>query len=179
MLPLAVGLVWTGRLRRRCEVVTEEALGRRVGELGGGLGLTRRPAVLLGGADQMPMTFGFWRPAVVLPVAAVGWSRERFDAVVLHELAHAYHDQVLGFGHPEVRAAWERAAEGGTYDAIARNNGRTERAYAITDHKEYFAELTESYFGTNDFFPFNNAVRGFTRNCKPHPSHTRDSSSSS
>ena len=29
------------------------------------------------------------------------------------------------------------------------------RHYALTDHKEFFAEMTESYFGTNDFFPFN------------------------
>jgi hypothetical protein len=28
------------------------------------------------------------------------------------------------------------------------------RAYALTNAKEYFAELSESYFGTNDFFPF-------------------------
>jgi alpha-L-fucosidase 2 len=27
----------------------------------------------------------------------------------------------------------------------------------MTDHKEFFAEMTESYFGENDFFPFNRA----------------------
>ena len=31
------------------------------------------------------------------------------------------------------------------------------RHYALTDHKEFFAEMTESYFGSNDFFPFNRA----------------------
>jgi Mlc titration factor MtfA (ptsG expression regulator) len=29
-----------------------------------------------------------------------------------------------------------------------------DRAYAMTDHKEYFAEATEAFFGRNDFFPF-------------------------
>ncbi len=28
------------------------------------------------------------------------------------------------------------------------------RHYALTDPKEFFAEMTEAYFGTNDFFPF-------------------------
>jgi hypothetical protein len=31
------------------------------------------------------------------------------------------------------------------------------RHYALTNHKEFFAEMTESYFGVNDFFPFNRA----------------------
>ncbi|MFT6178436.1 MAG: hypothetical protein ACJAQT_001282 [Akkermansiaceae bacterium] len=31
----------------------------------------------------------------------------------------------------------------------------TERAYAMTDHKEYFAETSEAIFAQNDFFPFN------------------------
>ena len=28
------------------------------------------------------------------------------------------------------------------------------RHYALTNHKEFFAEMTEAYFGVNDFFPF-------------------------
>ena len=27
-------------------------------------------------------------------------------------------------------------------------------AYAITNHREYFAELSEAYFGRNDYYPF-------------------------
>ncbi len=34
-------------------------------------------------------------------------------------------------------------------------NGRRVRHYALTDQKEFFAEMTEAYFGVNDFFPFN------------------------
>ena len=36
-------------------------------------------------------------------------------------------------------------------------DGRHVRHYALTDHKEFFAEMTEAYFGENDFFPFNRA----------------------
>jgi Mlc titration factor MtfA (ptsG expression regulator) len=31
---------------------------------------------------------------------------------------------------------------------------RFDRAYAITNPAEYFAETTEAYFSRNDFFPF-------------------------
>ncbi len=81
------------------------------------------------------------------------WSLDQ-PALVIHELSHAYHDQVLGFDHPEIRAAYQKAKAGKTYDAVLRINGRVEKAYAMNDEKEYFAELSEAYFGTNDFYPF-------------------------
>ena len=33
-------------------------------------------------------------------------------------------------------------------------NGSTKRAYALNNDKEYFAECSEAFFGTNDFYPF-------------------------
>ncbi|MGO8749968.1 MAG: metallopeptidase [Thermoguttaceae bacterium] len=77
--------------------------------------------------------------------------------VVLHELAHAYHDQVLGFDEPRIKQAYERFKKSGHGDATLLFNGKRVRHYALTDHKEFFAEMTESYFGMNDFFPFNRA----------------------
>jgi len=74
--------------------------------------------------------------------------------MVLHELAHAYHDQVLGWDHPKVKAAYEAAKKSGTYEKVLIWNGRIGRHYAMTNHKEYFAENTEAYFGTNDIYPF-------------------------
>jgi len=74
--------------------------------------------------------------------------------VILHELAHAYHDQVLGWEHPKIKAAYEKARKSGTYEKVLIWNGRVGRHYAMTNHKEYFAENTEAYFGTNDIFPF-------------------------
>ena len=74
--------------------------------------------------------------------------------MVLHELAHAYHDQVLGWDHPKVKAAYEAAKKAGTYEKVLIWNGRLGRHYAMTNHKEYFSETTEAYFGTNDIFPF-------------------------
>jgi len=86
----------------------------------------------------------------------LSWSQDQ-PMMILHELAHAYHDQVLGQGHSGILAAYQAAVAGGKYDAVARNNGRTERAYALSNEQEYFAEATEAYFGQNDYFPFNRA----------------------
>jgi hypothetical protein len=59
--------------------------------------------------------------------------------VLLHEMAHAYHDQVLTFDHEEVKAAHQRAVEG---DAYPQND------WVKSDHKEFFAGVTTRYFGT-------------------------------
>lgn len=81
------------------------------------------------------------------------WSHEQ-PYMVLHELAHAYHHQVLGSDHAGIRAAYEEARRGGKYDSVLHYNGRMERHYALSNAEEYFAEGTEAYFGTNDFYPF-------------------------
>ena len=75
-------------------------------------------------------------------------------SMVLHELAHAYHDRVLRFDHAGIRDAYDDAKHGGKYDSVLRIGGVKERHYALTDPQEYFAEGTEAFFGTNDFYPF-------------------------
>jgi hypothetical protein len=40
---------------------------------------------------------------------------------------------------------------------VAYLYGGDERAYAATDDAEYFAELSEAWFDSNDYFPFNRA----------------------
>ena len=75
-------------------------------------------------------------------------------SMVLHELAHAYHDRVLGFGHAGLLEAYREAKKAGAYESVLRIGGARERHYALTDPQEYFAEGTEAFFGTNDFYPF-------------------------
>ena len=74
--------------------------------------------------------------------------------VIMHELAHAYHDRVLGFDEPRIIAAYERVKAAGLYEQVLHVNGRDTKHYALTNPKEFFAEMTEAYLGTNDFFPF-------------------------
>lgn len=78
----------------------------------------------------------------------------KHPAVVLHELAHAYHDQFLGFDDPEIVAAYDHAKASGIYENVLLYTGEHVRHYGLTDAKEYFAEGTEAYFYRNDFFPF-------------------------
>lgn len=77
--------------------------------------------------------------------------------VILHELAHAYHDQVLTFDDLRVIKAYDHYKQSGHGDKAMLYDGRRVKHYALTDHKEFFAEMTESYFGTNDFYPFTQA----------------------
>lgn len=88
--------------------------------------------------------------------------RNTQPSVVMHELAHAYHEVVLGFDDRLIINAYENAFRSGLYQSVAARIGQPRRAYALTNHKEYFAELTEAFFGTNDFYPFNRAeLRGY------------------
>ena len=77
--------------------------------------------------------------------------------VVLHELAHAYHDQVLGFDEPRILAAWKAFKADARGQSTLLFDGSRTKHYGLTDHKEFFAEMTEAYFGSNDFQPFNRA----------------------
>lgn len=77
--------------------------------------------------------------------------------VILHELAHGWHDQRLGFDEPRIVAAWEEYCRSGRGEATLLHDGRRVKHYALTNPKEFFAEMSEAWFGFNDFFPFNRA----------------------
>ena len=94
---------------------------------------------------------------VHIPRAKHLLSREQMlkhPAVILHELAHGYHDQILGFEHPDVIAVFEKAKTSKSYENVLLYTGDNVRHYGLSNHKEYFAEGTEAYFYRNDFFPF-------------------------
>ena len=78
----------------------------------------------------------------------------KHPAVILHELAHGYHDQYLSFNNKRIIDAYKKAMAAGLYKKVLLYNGKEVRHYGATDHKEYFAEGTESFFYRNDFYPF-------------------------
>jgi hypothetical protein len=57
--------------------------------------------------------------------------------VILHEFAHAVHDQLLGNDNASVKAAYTQAMERKLYD---------KKQYVSTNEAEFFAELTCAYF---------------------------------
>lgn len=76
-------------------------------------------------------------------------------SVVLHELAHAYHDRVLGFDHPDILAGYKLFCDARKFDHTPTVQGDRRPHYGLTDHKEFFAEMTEAFFTGNNYFPFN------------------------
>ena len=84
--------------------------------------------------------------------------------VILHELAHSYHDQILGFDNVEIKEAFQRSEREKLYERVLVFRGGMTKHYARTNEKEFFAEMTESYVGVNVFFPF---VRSELKNHDP------------
>ena len=80
------------------------------------------------------------------------WAKHPY--VVLHELAHSYHDQVLSFDNKKIVDVFNAARDAGIYEDVLLYTGKKVRHYGLSNHKEYFAESTEAYFGVNDFYPF-------------------------
>lgn len=94
---------------------------------------------------------------VHIPVASQMFSKKNMlkqPAVILHELAHGYHDQILGFEHKGILEAFQAAEKRGNYQKVLHVNGGETKHYALTNHKEYFAEATEAMLYRNDFYPF-------------------------
>lgn len=84
--------------------------------------------------------------------------------MVLHELAHAWHHRFLpgGYDHPAILSAYKSAVKRGRYKRVLYHDGSRQRAYALNNEMEFFAEVTEAYFGRNDFQPFNRRqLKGF------------------
>jgi beta-lactamase regulating signal transducer with metallopeptidase domain len=83
-----VARVQVARLARRAVPVTApEWLGLR-DVLAAQLDLDCHVTLLALSGQAMPMTWGTWRPVILLPADADGWSEARRHDVLLHELAH-------------------------------------------------------------------------------------------
>lgn len=78
----------------------------------------------------------------------------KHPAVILHELCHSYHHQVLGYDDERILKAFKAMQQAGNYEQVLGHRGRQVRHYALSNQMEYFAESTEAYFYRNDFFPF-------------------------
>jgi hypothetical protein len=92
------------------------------------------------------------------------YENHRMPWAVLHELAHGFHDQTIGFEDARVTAAWKQFRDSGKYQSVLTTPGRMREHYGLTDPKEFFAEMTECYFGSNDFYPF---VTGELKQAEP------------
>ncbi len=88
LLPLVVGLLNIGRISRHAVSADELEWNELIRTLSRQLGLRREVRLVFSNALTMPMTWGWIRPVVLLPVESKRWTVERRQAVLLHELAH-------------------------------------------------------------------------------------------
>lgn len=97
----------------------------------------------------------YWGESIQLANSAnyLSWTSIQ-PAMVLHELSHAWHHQVVGYSDADIADAYAQALASGRYESVAYAGGGTAEAYATTDDREYFAELSEAWFWENDFYPF-------------------------
>lgn len=84
----------------------------------------------------------------------VDWITHTQPLMTFHEFAHAYHDIAFGYEDPYIHACYRYALVKGLYESVAYVLGGSKRAYALENGREYFAELSEAFYGRNDYFPF-------------------------
>ncbi|MDQ3282691.1 MAG: M56 family metallopeptidase [Acidobacteriota bacterium] len=136
LIGAAASLVWIAcgaialhlRVRRATPVASPSWLSM-LATAAAELGVRRRVALAIGSVHA-PFTCGIFRPAIVLPSAARGWTEQRLRFVLLHELAHvARHDTLL--------RAIERVAGAILWFhplvLVALRGGRAEREKACDD----------------------------------------------
>lgn len=88
LLSLAVGRRRLGALRRAAQPPSTADWLPLLRRLCRELGVGRRVTLLQSADKVMPVTWGWWRPVILLPAAAGDWAPERRRVVLLHELAH-------------------------------------------------------------------------------------------
>ena len=73
--------------------------------------------------------------------------------LILHELCHLIHQQVLGLDCALVKSVYEAAERTGKYETVLRrdwagkpNGVDTDLSYSMVDHKEFFAEMSVTYW---------------------------------
>ncbi len=96
----------------------------------------------------------FYHPAGWIGIPSAGRYLHHVEgapAIVLHELAHAWHDLGLGFDDEDILAAYQNAMDLDLYAASPLGSPH----YATTNEREYFAVLTEAWFWLDNDFPSN------------------------
>lgn len=139
-LPLAVALWRVRRIRR--DGLPWPEMRELMQSLATECGVRRSVQVLLHEDIPAPLTCGVWRPVIVLPADARGWSEADLRRALVHELEHVRRgDWAIQLAaratcacywfHPLVWVAWRRLrleAERAADDAVVQSAERAEYA---------------------------------------------------
>jgi TonB family protein len=86
---LLVGLSRAVALSKVAHAMDDSNWNRDLAAISNSLQISRSVHLLESASPvAMPLTWGFWRPTILLPSGASDWSRERRRIVLSHELAH-------------------------------------------------------------------------------------------
>ena len=86
---LVLGLFLLARISSRAVPLTQQSWIDHVSERSRALGIDHPVRILLStNARSMPLTWGIFRPPILLPAGAAQWSEDRLRIVFAHELAH-------------------------------------------------------------------------------------------
>jgi TonB family protein len=103
---LLVGFWRLHRLAARATRVSEGPWADAADALASDLDLRTPVRLLQSDRPALLVTWGFFRPTVMLPAGAASWATDRIRAVLAHELAHVKrHDWIIQIGSELVRIA--------------------------------------------------------------------------
>ena len=74
------------------------------------------------------------------------------DWVILHELAHAYHNLVIQYDE-QIQKTFKVIFNANLYADVRKGLDKLHHGYARTNYAEYFAEITTKYFGHSYYYP--------------------------
>ena len=80
--------MWLWRVTRSATAVSDPLLIESLGAACARLGLRQPVSLLRSRRRLVPSVWGLWRPSLLLPAESHEWDERRFQAVLLHELAH-------------------------------------------------------------------------------------------
>ena len=94
LLPTLIARGRFAIIQRRAVRLTERRWQRRLHEAGNAIGVSTASVQLAASPEiAVPVTWGVWRPVILLPDAALDWPDDRLQAILRHELVHvAAHD---------------------------------------------------------------------------------------
>lgn len=88
LLPSVVGWVGVQRMMGRARPVRDVAWATTLADVRSGLGLRRPVRLFVSDETPGPMTWGLFRPVVMLPESADEWHDSQRRIVLMHELSH-------------------------------------------------------------------------------------------
>lgn len=92
---MLTGVIGVHIIKRRAQPVIDTSIVNLSHRIAENLGLKRRFTLLKSSRTRVPMTLGFFKPAVLLPEDAETWSPSRQKVVLLHELAHIKRSDIV------------------------------------------------------------------------------------